>query len=307
MDRAKQESYQIEFTVGSEEGNRLIRSYLTGIKHLSAKALRRLKNRGTVLVNDVPVYLKSTIHEGDRIILIYPPENNNPYLTPEEVPINIVYEDQDIMVLDKQAGICVHPTKHYPRGTLANGVLFHWRKIGENSTIHFINRLDRNTTGLVLLAKNTYGAQQFFRQQREGIIKRSYLALVQGEVKNNSGYIDLPIAREDSPTTKRLISKEGKPSVTHYQVMERFSGYTLLEVRLETGRTHQIRVHLGHLGYPIIGDSFYGGDTTLLNRQFLHAFRLVFYHPINSKKMEFTTEIPEELTRVLSEMKNKSL
>ncbi len=305
MDRAKQESYQIEFTVGPEEGDRLLRSYLTGIRHLSAKALRRLKNRGTVLVNDVPVYLKSTIHAGDRIVLIYPPENDNPYLAAEEVQISIVYEDRDIMVLDKQAGVCVHPTKHYPRGTLANGVLFHWRKIGENSTIHFVNRLDRNTTGLVLLAKSTYGAQQFFRQQREGIVKKSYLALVQGEVQNNSGYIELPIAREDSPTTKRLISKEGKPSATHYQVAERFPGHTLLEVRLETGRTHQIRVHLSHLGYPIIGDSFYGGDTTLLNRQFLHAFRLVFEHPVSNEKMEFDAELPDELSSVLSEIKEK--
>jgi len=304
MERVRQDLYKVEFIVAQGEGNRLLHSYLTGKKHLSAKALGRLKNQGSVLVNDLPVPLKSTIREGDRIVLIYPPEAKNPYLAPEELPIKIIYEDQDILVLDKQAGVCVHPTKHYPRGTLANGVLFHWERNKDNSTPHIVNRLDKDTTGLVLLAKSTYGAQQFFRQQRDGAIKRSYLALVLGEVQDDSGCIDLPIAREDKPTARRMISKDGKPSITHYRVEERLPGHTLLAVRLETGRTHQIRVHLSHLGYPILGDFIYGGDTALLNRQFLHAFRLAFNHPVNQKEMEFTSELPKELADVLTKIKN---
>jgi 23S rRNA pseudouridine1911/1915/1917 synthase len=304
MDRFRQDLYKVELIVAPGEGNRLLHSYLTGKKHLSAKALGKLKNQGSILVNDVPAPLKSTIREGDRIVLVYPPEKKNPYLAPEELPIKIVYEDQDILVLDKQAGVCVHPTKHYPRGTLANGVLYHWEKNGDNSTPHIVNRLDRNTSGLVLLAKSTYVAQQFFNQQRDKTIKRSYLALVLGEVQGDSGYINLPIAREDKPTARRMISKDGKPATTYYQVEERLLGYTLLAARLETGRTHQIRVHLSYLGYPILGDFLYGGETAYLKRQFLHAFQLNFKHPVNQEEMTFTSMLPDELEIVLTKIKN---
>lgn len=303
MDQVIQDLYQVDFIVGSGEGNRLLHSYLTGIKQLSEKALKKLKKEGSVLVNEMPALLRNTIYEGDRVSLIYPPEKKSPYLIPEDIQINIVYEDKDILVLDKQAGVCVHPTKNYPGGTLANGVLFHWEIIGENSTPHFVNRLDKNTTGLILVAKSTYVAQQFFKQQIEGIIKRSYLAMVIGEIQGNNGSIDLPIAREDNPTIKRMITEDGQPSITHYWVEERLPGHTLLALQLETGRTHQIRVHLSHLGYPILGDSLYGGDSTLLDRQFLHAFHLTFYHPVKQKKMEFASKLPDELAIVRGKIK----
>lgn len=297
--------YQVDFKVEHGEGGKLLYTYLTGKKKLSEKALKRIKREGQVLVNGMPVLLKSAIYEGDRILLIYPPEKRSEYLIPEDVPINIVYEDEDILVLDKQAGICVHPTKHYPGKTLANGVMSHWQTAGENSTPHFVNRLDKDTTGLILVAKSTYGAQQLFRQQSDGIIQRSYLALVIGEMAGESGTVDLPIAREDNPTIKRIITMTGQSAVTHYSVKKRLPGYTLLSLQLETGRTHQIRVHLSHLGHPILGDALYGGESTLLKRQFLHAFRLAFYHPVRQKEMVFTSNLPEELTAVLQEIEHK--
>lgn len=302
MDRSGQGFYQVDFTVEPGEGSKLLRSYLTGKKQLSEKALKRIKREGKVFVNGMPVLLNSTVYEGDKILLIYPPEKKSEYLVPEDIPIHIVYEDPDILVLDKQAGICVHPTKNYPGKTLANGVMFHWQMTGEDSSLHFVNRLDKNTTGLILVAKSTYGAQQLFRQQTQGIIKRSYLALVVGEIPGESGTVDLPIAREDKPTIKRIITQEGQPSVTYYSVKKRLPGYTLLELQLETGRTHQIRIHLSHLGYPVLGDTLYGGGTELIDRQFLHAFRLSFYHPVRQKEMIFTSHLPEELAAVLREI-----
>lgn len=305
MDQLRQDVYKIEFIVEPMEGKRTLYSYLTKIRQISEKALKRIKKDGTVLVNGVPSLLKAVVCEGDRILLIYPPEKKSQYLVSEDVPINIIYEDEDILVLDKQAGICVHPTKNYSCGTLANGILFHWEMNGENSVPHFVNRLDKDTTGLILVAKNTYNAQQLFKQQKEGIIRRSYLALVKGEMQSENGTIDLPIAREDNPTIKRIITEEGQPSKTHYIVNERLPGYTLLTLQLETGRTHQIRVHLSHLGYPILGDTLYGGDSTLLDRQFLHAFQLAFYHPVQQKKMEFASKLPDELAIVLKEIKHE--
>lgn len=294
--------HEVEFTVGLGEGNRTLRNYLTGYKKLSQKALKKLKNQGEVLVNGEAALLINTIGEGDHILLRYPPEGESPYLSPERVPLNIVYEDEEILVLDKQAGVCVHPTKGHPGGTLANGILYHWQERGWKYKPHFVSRLDKDTSGLILIAKSTYGAQQFFVQQHKGIIQRSYLAVIQGELEQDRGTINLPIVRMWGQTTKRMVRFDGQPSVTHYKVVERFSGYTLLEIKLETGRTHQIRVHFSHLGNPLVGDSMYGGEWHLLPRQFLHAHSLSFLHPLSEKEMGFKSTLPEDLKESLKHL-----
>ena len=299
------DSYKVEFIVGSGEGDRYLRTYLKSTKKLSIKALRRLKIHDAVFVNGKTALLKSIIQEGDRVVLEYPPEKVSPYIVAEDIPINVVYEDEDIMVLDKQAGLCVHPNRRYPRGTLANGVLFYWGKSQKKINPHFVNRLDKDTSGLILVAKSRYGAQQFFEQQRERNISRSYQALVKGEIYPEMDTIDLPIGRADEDTTKRKVSPSGQVSITNYKTLEKLSGYSLLDVQLDTGRTHQIRVHLSHLGFPILGDYLYGGESTLLKRQFLHAYKLKFYHPVQEKMIEFTSELPDDLLAVLAEIRRQ--
>ncbi len=294
--------HQVTFTVGPGEGNRSLETYLKSRQKLSVKAVRKVKHHGLALVNEQPALFKGQVREGDVIVLVYPPESSDPYLLPEDVPLDIVFEDEEILVLNKQPRVCVHPTKGYPRGTLANGILYYWMAQGKKAAVHVVNRLDRNTSGLVLVAKSAYAAQQLFNQQTDGIMRRFYQGLVSGVVSTESGTIDLPIARADDNTTRRTVCPAGQPSVTHYRVLKRFLRHTMLELALETGRTHQIRVHLSHQGYPLVGDALYGGELYLLKRQFLHACRLAFLHPVSRREMEFIVPLPSDLQRMLGKI-----
>lgn len=302
----------INFVIGPGEGRASLERYLTRVRKLSAKAVKKLKRQGTVLVNGEQVLLKSEVKEGDQVCLIYPPEEMSTYLWPQEMEIRIIYEDEDVMVVDKEAGLCVHPTKSYPQGTLANGILHHWQVKGEKAQVHLVNRLDKDTSGLILVAKNTYSAQQLYCQQQEGRINRSYLALVRGYIPLELGTIDLPLAKSNERGTRRAVSPQGQQAVTHYRVVGRFNlgsredQYSLLEVDLETGRTHQIRVHMSHVGYPLVGDRLYQGETTF-HRQFLHACRLSFIHPVSGKDMEFNSPLPHDLREYLKKNKNGQL
>lgn len=296
----------VRLIIGGGEGEHTLQWYLQKQQKLSQKALKKLKHHGEVLVNGEPGLLKQVVKPGDLIELKYPPEKSNPYLIPQRVPLAVIYEDEDLVVLDKQAGICVHPTKGHPDVTLANGLLYHWQEREEKGAqVHFVNRLDKDTSGLVLVAKNYYCAQQFFQQQVEGLLKRSYLALVCGKILQD-GVIDLPIAREEIFTIRRHVVAAGRRAVTHYRVKAHYrvcgtrEEYSLVSVVLETGRTHQIRVHFSYLGYPLVGDTLYGGDSRLLTRQFLHADSLSFDHPRRREEMAFTSPLDGELKRVLA-------
>lgn len=307
----------IKFIVAPGEGARSLEYYLYQVKKLSTKGIRRLKHHGTVLVNEKEALLKDMVQDGDIITLYYPPEKMSPYLKAENIALHIIYEDQDILLVNKQAGLCVHPTKSHPGGTLANGVLNHWQNKGGNRSIHIVNRLDKDTSGLVLFAKHYFAAQELFRQQKEDLIKRSYSALVKGFPPSKKGTINLPIEREEGWTIKRKISSEGQRAVTHYQIQKYYQDtntlqdYTLLKLQLETGRTHQIRVHLQALGFPIVGDPLYGTDSSAnnclsvksgLNRQFLHADELDFYHPLTGEYKEFKIPLTPELEKYIGRL-----
>lgn len=303
------DSKKIEFQVEAEAEGRVLQNYLEGTRGISAKAIKRLKYQGEVLLNGRRTLLNAKLHEGDRILLVYPPQTNSPYVLPEQIPLQIMYEDEEVLVVVKQPYLCVHPTKGHPEGTLANGVLYHWQTKGEKAHLHIVNRLDKDTSGLILIAKSTYAAQQLFNQQKLGRIQRAYIALVSGWVEGEEGTIDLPIGRVPGRTTKRLITPEGQHAVTHYQVRERLldrvekAVYTLLDISLETGRTHQIRIHFSHLGHPLVGDTFYGGNATdNMGRQFLHAYHLAFEHPVTRERKEFNQELPADLASYLANL-----
>jgi len=309
MNFQPEEGKLISFIVAAGEGNRSAEDYLHKVKKLSVKAVRRLKNDGVVRLNGKNTMLRQVVRDGDTIEIIYPKEEVSPYLLPEFVPLDIVYEDDNILIVNKQAGICVHPTKGYPGQTLANGVLYHWAENQRNYRVHLVNRLDKDTSGLVLIAKHTYEAQQLFAGQQRGGIKRAYLALVVGVVPEEEGLLDWPIAREEGRTTKRFVAAHGQRALTYYKVRERFCHNTLLEITLETGRTHQIRVHLSHFGFPVVGDVFYGEGASedkldfLPGRQFLHAYYMSFSHPCSQQRMEFTLALPEELDSVIRSLR----
>lgn len=293
---------QVVFQVTAAESGSLIKDFLKS-KEISERALKKLRNNGTILCNGQAVTWRKVVYAGDEIILVYPLPNESQYLQPEPVPLQIIHEDQDIVVINKQPGICVHPTKSHPSGTLAHGLIHHWLSNNQQAGFHAVNRIDRNTSGLVLVAKNSFSAQQLFRQKQQHKLSRSYLALAEGQVTVREGSVDLPIARCPGQTTKRQVVPHGQRAVTLFQVLEYFTNCTLLRLYPETGRTHQIRVHLSHLGHPLLGDKLYGGNTERINRHCLHADRMSFLHPRTNQAMTFTLPLPSDMAKVIEEIR----
>jgi 23S rRNA pseudouridine1911/1915/1917 synthase len=279
----------------------------------SAKAINRLKNRGLVEVNGTPALMKDEVRPGDSICVHDPVAAPNPYLRPEPMDLDISYEDEDVLVVNKPPGICVHPNHRYPGGSLLQGVAHHWAVSGGEAGSragaprpHLINRLDKDTSGLVLVAKHAYAAQWFFREQAMGGgPKRFYTALAEGSIAAETGYLDWPLAREEGWSIRRLVNGAGQPSRTGYRVLERLGGHTLLKVWLDTGRTHQIRAHFSHWGFPLAGDVLYGGGREWAQRQFLHAYRLEFRHPFREREMCFEAVLPEDLRIALDGLRGR--
>lgn len=257
------------------------------------------------------------LKEGDKITIQIPPPTVLD-ISPECIPVDIVYEDEDLIVVSKPAGMVVHPSHGHAKGTLVNALLYHSDKlsgIGGAQRPGIIHRLDKGTSGLLIVAKNDKSHTELSKQLKRREIKRYYLALVCGSWKTDSGTIDAPIGRGFKDRKKMTIAgKACREAVTHFKVVERFKKYSLLEVRLDTGRTHQIRVHMEYAKHPIVGDLEYGyrkhqnqkllEEGIDLKRQFLHAYRLEFIHPISGKKLEFKNNLPADLQKVLEELRN---
>ncbi len=219
-------------------------------------------------------------------------------ILPENLPLDIRYEDDFLLIVNKPCGQLVHPTNRELTGTLANAVLGYYATNGISVAFHPIHRLDRNTTGLVLIAKEPQLHHQLSPQGRK-IFNREYLAIIHGVLSPFSGRMDYPIARDPKSIICRRVSPEGQRAVTYYETLSVSDAMSLLRLRLETGRTHQIRVHLSHLGHPLLGDDLYGGSRTLIGRQALHAFRLSFLHPVTKKNISAVADIPEDMRSLL--------
>ncbi|MDO4545036.1 MAG: RluA family pseudouridine synthase, partial [Bacillota bacterium] len=245
---------------------------------------------------------------GDVIEIKLPEESSG--FEPQPIPLTPVFEDDDLLVLNKQPGLIVHPTKGHPSGTVANGLMHYMAQTGKPFKIRFVNRLDMDTSGLLVVAKNAYCQNDYTRQMKENLVKKEYIAIVKGIVEADSGVIDLPIGRPDPENVRRAVMEGGAPSVTHYTVLERFlprqysQSYTLVRLLLETGRTHQIRVHMSHIGHPVLGDWLYGGDNVLLiERQALHAARLSFTHPMTGQLLELEAPLPDDIQAALQKLR----
>lgn len=295
MDR--QDRHQLTFQVKqTEEG--LLREFLLEHKQLSRKSLSQIKHSGELKLNGENVTVRANVYAGDLVQIIFPIEQESPYLKPEQLPLDILFEDDYILVLNKPAHVCVHPTFSITSGTLANGVLFHWQQKGLQRTFHPVNRLDKDTSGIVLVAQNRYSHQELANQQRNGLLKRKYYAWVHGQVTPETGTLTFPIARDPDSIITRKVSAEGQKAVTHYKLVKQHPDYSGLEVELETGRTHQIRVHFSHIGHPLLGDDLYGGKRDIMLRQALHAYFTEFLHPATGKPVSFRAPLPLDIQRL---------
>jgi 23S rRNA pseudouridine1911/1915/1917 synthase len=285
------------------------------IEGWSRARLQRLIESEDVLVNGNPAKPSYKLREQDEVEveLVAPPAD---VFTPENIPIDILYEDTTLIVVNKPAGLVVHPAAGSPSGTLANALAYHFQQLPDAGTglrPGIVHRLDRDTSGLLVVAKTEAALENLSDQFRERTVFKSYVALVHGRVLANSGRIDQPLARDPTNRTRMAVVRGGRNALTLYRVRRSFERFTLLDVELKTGRTHQIRVHLAWLKHPVVGDETYGGgrDNTIqdprlrarvrsLNRHFLHAEKLAFTHPETRELVTFEAPLPEELCELLS-------
>ena len=275
--------------------------------NLSREAIKRMIKEGNILVNEKKVKPSYKTNIGDSV-QIQEVEAKETKLKPQEMPLDIVYEDDDILIINKEKGIVVHPGNGNPDGTLANAVLARCKDslsgIGGEIRPGIVHRIDKDTSGLVIVAKNDYAHINLSKQIQERKVKKTYIALVRGVVKENEATINMPIGRSTKDRKKMAVSKEGKEAITNFIVLERFKDYTLLKVNIETGRTHQIRVHLSEIGYPIVGDNVYsnGKNPFGIEGQMLHAAELEFKHPRTDKILNLEAPLPNYFENVLLEL-----
>ena len=261
---------------------------------------------GQILVNGQAKKAKYSVKEGDVISYELPEPEVVEYV-PEDIPLEIVYQDEDVAVVNKPQGMVVHPSAGHTSGTLVNALMYHIKDLsGINGVLRpgIVHRIDKDTSGLLMIAKNDEAHLALAQELKDKKSLRKYWAIVHGNLPNDRGVIEAPIGRSEKDRKKQAVTAKGKPAVTRFQVLERFGDYSLLELQLETGRTHQIRVHMAYIGHPVAGDEVYGPRKTLKGHgQFLHAKTLGFTHPRTGETLEFTADIPEIFKETLERLR----
>lgn len=289
--------------VSDEETGERIDSFLSGKTEFTRTRIQQLIKDKNITVNGKATKSSYKIEENDEIV-IEVPEAETTEIKPENIKIDIVYEDSDIAVINKQAGLVVHPAHGHYSGTLVNAILYHIKDLsGINGEIRpgIVHRLDKDTSGLIVIAKNDKVHTALTEMFQEKKIRKTYLAILKGKLNKTEGKVVTQIGRDKNDRKKMTVIDDitkGKNAITNYKVVSQNNLFTLVKVNIETGRTHQIRVHMRHLGYPILGDSVYGRKDNE-KRQMLHAYKLEFLHPVTGHQMEFTGEIPEDFQKAL--------
>ena len=287
----------MEITYTIEENNKTIKQILKERLFISDRLLTFLKKNSLILYNNdkitnlnILARLNSTV----TVDLNFEEDNNN--IVPIKMDLKIIYEDEALLIIDKPAGIPVHPSILHYTNSLSNGVKYYFDSINLKKKIRPVNRLDRNTSGIVIFAKNQYIQECLIHQMQTKEFKKTYLAVVEGHLKKLNGTIDAPITRKENSIIERCVAENGEKSITHYKVLKQNfeKNYDIVECLLETGRTHQIRVHLSYIGHPLIGDTLYGNNSKYISRQALHAYKGEFIHPITNKLTQFTSDLPKD-------------
>jgi len=271
---------------------------------LSRTYAQRLIADGYITVNDRLAKASLKLSIGDRLRVVIPPTAPSP-LSPEAIPLNIIYEDDDLLVVDKPAGLAVHPAPGHPGHTLVNAILSHFPRLADVSDSlrpGVVHRLDKDTSGVMLVAKNKTAQANLSDQFKAHSVHKTYLVLVKGRLTPEEGIIEAPMGRDPRNRKRMAVVAEGREARTEYRVIKYISSYTLLKVMPETGRTHQIRVHLSAIGYPVVGDKVYGVKSPYLSRQFMHASRLGFKLPSTGEYVEFTSDLPPDLEQALRDI-----
>ena len=299
----------------SQDEGLLVKEILHHRLRISSHLMKKLKVRGGISLNGAPAGVRLRVKAGDVVGVKYPEEES--YFEPQDIPVDVVYEDDDLLIVNKQAGLIVHPTYNFPDGTLANAISWRMKERGERYKLRFVNRLDMYTSGLLIISKNAHCQDFIVREMAENRVEKRYLAIVHGII-DSPGTVDLPIDRDPNHKARRTVTEGGYPSVTHYTPLEVFNcggegeikGYSLVELKLDTGRTHQIRVHMTHIGHPLVGDELYAQlygyyeNPSWMPRQALHAAKLSFRHPADERLVSFEAPMPEDMKNCIEYIKS---
>ena len=291
----------IDYLIEAEDDGLRIELYLKrkGYSHQNIVSIKHMPE--SVLLNGVFSYMNQTLHTGDILTIQISEMQSSEKVPPVNLPLPVVYEDEDIIVINKPAGMPIHPSLNNYTNSMANALAWYYREQGKPFIFRCSNRLDRDTSGLTVVAKHLVSGNILSSMVARREFHREYLAIVRGSVTPESGTINAPLARKEGTIIERTVDWErGETAITHYQVLEEKNGHSLVSLRLETGRTHQIRIHMKYLGFPLIGDYLYNPDMEYMARQALHSHRIAFMHPITGKPMEFTAPLPEDMASVLS-------
>ena len=299
-----------KYIVKSDEQGKRLDTYISSqSEKITRTSAQRLIEQGNILVNGKKQKVAYKIAEND-VITVEHEEPKQIELKAQKIPIEVIYEDADIIVVNKPKGMVVHPANGNPDGTLVNAIMNICKDslsgIGGEIRPGIVHRLDKDTSGLLIVAKNDMAHVKMSEQIKNHEVKKTYIALVRGVIKENEATIDMPIGRSRTDRKKMAVAKDGKNAVTHIKVLKRYDKYTLLEINIETGRTHQIRVHLSHIGYPIIGDYTYsnGKNEFGVEGQCLHAKSLEFKHPITKKEMKLEAPLPKYFQDIINKLDN---
>jgi 23S rRNA pseudouridine1911/1915/1917 synthase len=291
--------FQINWVIKDDSAGKLIREFLKE-KEISKTALTDIKfNGGSILINHEDVNVRYILKAGDTLTVIFPAENPSEGVKGEQIPLDILFEDEYFLVINKPAGMSTIPSREHPNGSLAHALVGYYQEIGLQATAHIVTRLDRDTSGIVLIAKHRHVHHLMSKQQQMGGVKRMYEALAGGVILDNSGTVEQPIGRKEDSIIEREVRQDGQYACTHFKVLRRHKEFTRIELRLETGRTHQIRVHMAYVGHPLLGDDLYGGETALIKRQALHCKQIKFFHPFTRVIQTCSAPLPTDILDII--------
>lgn len=281
----------INYTI--QENDKTVKGIMSENLNISARLSKRLELSNKIFLNDKAVKLNKAVFKGDILSVEFIDEENE--FAAINIPIDIIYEDSDLLVVNKPPYIVVHPTKSHQDNTIANGVAYYFKMHGIQKKVRLVNRLDMNTSGILIIAKNPYVHNELSNQMKLSSVDKFYYAIVEGVVEKEKGTVNEPIARLNPDDIIRVVSPLGKECITHYEVQGRYNNMTLVKLKLETGRTHQIRVHMKHIGHPVLGDTLYGRESELIDRQALHCFEMKIIHPGTGRELILKSPLPEDM------------
>lgn len=285
---------KLEYKVENNQEYPNVKAVIKAYFKISDRLLLRLKNTKNILLNGEPTYVSKNVQNGDTVTVIVDFIEDNSNIVPTKMDLDIIYEDDYYLAINKGPNLPVHPSMQHYENSLSNGVRYYFDSIGLQKKIRPINRLDKDTSGLVLFAKNEYIQECLVSQMKSLTFKKTYIAICEGLFEQKEGTINLPIARKPNSIIERCVNPDGDASITHYKVLRELGNISVVECVLETGRTHQIRVHMSALKHPILGDTLYGSSSQRATRQLLHAYKIEFYHPITKQAVSYIAPIPSD-------------